>query len=104
MPKNKPTDVQIRAEANRLFEMKPKVLQFSGFGDDHHAAIDAQFLVIQDFLGDQEDFFDERAIEDYAETHGWAENVTSAAREMFQWLEGDEENAPSKDWESLIRK
>jgi hypothetical protein len=40
------TDEQIKAEIAALHELKPKLPRISGFGDDNHAAIDAQIAVL----------------------------------------------------------
>jgi len=103
MQKEKPTEDQIKAEINRLFGMKPRVVRQSMFADDHHAAIDAQVEVLQDAVSDDPELFDEGAIDDRAEIEGWAENVRLAAVEAYQWLEGEEKSSPSNEWRCLVR-
>ncbi len=99
----KPTEEQIKDEVKKLLEMKPTVLPNSMFGDDHHAAIDAQIRVLENL----DEFFDEEEIERIAgeDEEGWADNVCDQAIEAFRWTEGEsEDGAPSKGWENLVRK
>ena len=42
------TEEQISAEIAALVALKPKVRQRTAFGDDNHAAIDAQLAVLRD--------------------------------------------------------
>ena len=43
----KQTPERIKQEIEHLMAIKPTVLRWSFFGDDHHAAIDAQIFVLQ---------------------------------------------------------
>ena len=99
------TEKQLLAEVQALRAVKPTVRQFSIFQDDHHAAIDAQLLVLEDLAGDCDVFFDEESIEAEAEIREWPENVREAALEAFRWAEGRlSEEAPSEAWKPLVRK
>jgi hypothetical protein len=89
-----PTYEEIQEEIKRLKTMKPNVLSMSVFGDDHHAAINAQIQVLEDGL-------DEDAA--YEENMDNEDNIREAAEAAARWSEGDEDNAPSEDWKSLVR-
>ena len=71
--------------------MKPRVRHFSGFGDDHHAAIDLQILVLEERM-------DEHQIGDEFEDT----DDNSHAYECVQWMNGEGE-APSDNWKELVR-
>lgn len=100
--KRVPTGEQVQAEIDALTEIKPKVRRFSAFGDDHHAAIDAQMEVLCR-LDDEDDVcarYDEEP-----------QNVQDAAREAAQWLAGDwdvkehdGQKKPSESWRELVVK
>jgi hypothetical protein len=97
----KPTDKQIKTEIAKLEKMKPRVRHYSGFGDDHHAAIDAQLEVLKDNLSDEE--IEWRMDSDMtAEEELWKENQRDAALEARNWLEGEEKISPTKNWASLV--
>lgn len=85
----------VEAEIKALTELKPTVLQRSMFGDNHHDAIDAQIAVLQDGMGMDtvlQSYGDEEADE-------FQQNVLDAAIEAYDWMVGDQEEAPSKsDW------
>ena len=90
-----PERPQITAEITKLKEMKPRVRHFSGFGDDHHAAIDAQVRVLEQGLSEDDV---------YTEFEDGAENVLDAACTAAQWLAGEELDieTPSEEWECLL--
>lgn len=86
---------EVQKEAETLREMKPKVRQFSAFGDDHHAAIDAQIEVLQEGLSDDDVY--ERFEED-------AQNIFDEAMQAFEWMSGENDVAPSVGWAELLVK
>lgn len=103
----KPTKAQIKKEIAALRKMKPRVLHYSGFGDDHHAAIDAQIHVLENGLGSNEVYdlqceceMNECAGDDGIEWH--RENIFSAANEVIGWREGEEEISPTENWKPLM--
>lgn len=85
----------IQAEIARLKEMKPNVLQFSAFGDDHHAAIDAQIEVLEGDMSEDECYDSIK----FSENETILEECLYAAR----WARGEEKNAPSANWVELVR-
>lgn len=91
------TATQIKKEVAALTKMKPKVLHHSAFGDDHHAAIDAQIHVLSQGLTEDE-IWDE-----YGEDTGTADNVRGAALDAATWAEGGSEDKPSDSWKELVR-
>jgi hypothetical protein len=97
----KPTAAEIKTEIDTLKKMKPKVRQFSMFGDDHHAAIDAQIMVLQ---GDM----DEDTICDRWDGEELS-NLRDSALEARQWLDGEldpdefDYDRPSGGWKELMR-
>lgn len=93
---SKPSSEQVQQEIAALKEIKPKVRRYTFFGDDNHAAIDAQIVVL-------EEDYDEDAI--YGE---WEddEHVLSSALEALAWKEGDlsrdnQDGALVDEWRSL---
>ena len=86
------TDKQIDVEVATLRELKPKVRRFSGFGDDNHAAIDLQILVLEERMDNDE--INDR----YEDT-----DENSHAYECVQWMDGEAEEAPSAGWKGLVK-
>jgi hypothetical protein len=83
-------------EAETLQLLKPNVRRRSFFGDDNHAAIDAQVAVLRDLLtGDQ--------IHSRYEGGDLRSSnyVLDAALEARQWLEGEMDGNLVDDWKSL---
>lgn len=97
--KKLPTELEIKAEVDKLKKMKPSVRLCSKFGDNHHDAIDAQISVLEDSL---EDSLDDGEIYDRYEEG--PENVLDSALGAMHWAEGDDDVPPSKNWESLVKK
>lgn len=100
----KPTTTQVIKEADKLEEMKPNIRRFSGFGDDHHEAIDAQVRTLRDYTHNE--IFDESDID--AEYEDSPDNVQNAARDAFLWADGSsdyegEYGTPSEQWQSLVK-
>ena len=90
---SKPTPEQIKQEIETLMEMKPKVKRYSGFGDDHHAALDAQVDVLKNDLN-AEDIDGQ-----------YEEEVRSQAHDARAWLNGDFElDTLSEEWQSLVQE
>jgi hypothetical protein len=100
-----PDQQRITEEIAALAALKPKVRRQSQFGDDHHAAIDAQIRVLQDGLSEDE-IYDEFTDPDDEEA---GRNVLDAALDARFWLDGDwdegdhEGDSPVADWKSLAR-
>lgn len=92
-----PSIKEIQEEINKLKEIKPHVLMYSSFGDNHHEAIEAQIQVLEEIMeeDDIEDAFDDKP-----------ENVRSAAMDAAFWLAGEEIDdftTPSESWKELVR-
>lgn len=87
---------EITAEIEALTTMKPTVLHHSKFGDDHHAAIDAQVQVLEDGLS-EDDVYDEFPEGDFAD------NIRDSALDAARWAEGDSDDVPSEQWKDLVR-
>lgn len=98
----RPDQKAIDAEIATLKAMKPTVRERSGFGDDHHAAIDAQLDVLETRMS-TDDIYDHGDEEKVGEEEVWADNVRDAAIEARQWLDGESKNAPSKEWKPLVK-
>lgn len=99
-----PNATQISAQIDGLMAIQPKVLRTSMFGDDHHAAIDAQIEVLQEDL-DEDEIYKRwgGAGEEGEEDVG--QNVVNAAVDARHWLDGDFEDAPDliESWKELVR-
>ena len=101
--KQRPTDDQITEEILALINVKQLVKPRTAFGDDNHAAIDAQREVlaerlsmdaIYDRFGSDEE--DEDAFDDIFDQH-----ALDAALEARAWMSGEREvdaGRPSKGW------
>lgn len=91
------TRKQIDAEIAALKEIKPKVRHFTAFGDDNHAAIDAQIEVLENDL-------DEDDIDNMDGAEFETENEVSAARDAALWRDGNfEGGSPSEEWGTLVK-
>lgn len=90
-----PSESEIEQEVAALEKMKPNILRESKFGEDHHAAIEAQLEVLRERMDE----------DDVDENYGDAEdNIRSAAQDAANWLTGDHESEHlTSDWESLLR-
>jgi hypothetical protein len=99
----KPTDKQIAAEIAALKKLKPRLRKSSVFGDDHHAAVDAQIAVLEERLSDGKiyDRFESTGFTDIDHGEGRGDNVLSAAIDAQQWRDGDKEDKPSSEWREL---
>lgn len=81
---------EIETEIATLREMKPRIRRASFFGDDHHAAVDAQIDVLQNNRN-----------EDWVWDQASADNVRDAACEAVRWRDGDGDK-PSDGWKELV--
>jgi len=109
-----PTPERVKAEADALEAMKPRVRAHSAFGDDHRAAIDAQVTVLRLGLSSgmiEDRFSPDETADDYVDGQGL--NVLEAALRARDWLDGEdldqeppvapgEHQTLTADWESLI--
>ena len=90
------THDEITAEIAKLREMKPNVRATSIFGDDHHAAIDAQIRALEEDM-DADNIDEEFEFE--------PDNIREGAQQAIDWrddfLNDDEDKAPSEDWKDL---
>jgi len=93
-----PTITQITAEIATLREMQPRVRHYSGFGDDHHAAIDAQVDALTEALSEADVYgkYGDEANVDFAD------NVFRAALDAVDWRAGDSDEVPSEGWAELV--
>ena len=87
---------EIDIEIQKLEKMKPRVRQFTVFGDDNHKAIDAQIKVLRHGKTEREVY------EEYEDVA--SEAVLESAAFAAKWAEGKEDEAPSKDWAPLIER
>lgn len=100
--KTRPTDQEIEAEIQALKAIKPKVQRFTAFGDDNHAAIDAQIETLEKrFTNDQVyDRYEPRGDRDLDLDEGRTEEILMAALDAMMWRLGESSNgAPSKNWQ-----
>jgi hypothetical protein len=87
------TDEEISAEIEQLRALKPKVPKLSYFGDDNHAAIDAQITVLTERL--DRDQVKARFPED------GCDKLFMALIASDWWrghLVGEDDTPPSQDW------
>lgn len=99
MSNTRPTLQHIKAEIIALKTIKPKVVKQSHFGDDHHAAIEAQIAVLENGYS-EDDIYDEWGGDNQS-------HERNSALEALAWMEGDptgileEFKPPSEGWKSL---
>lgn len=89
-----PTKEQIENERKKLLEMKPKIRQYSAFGDNHYAAIMATLRIL-----DGRD-----TAEDYEDA---PDNVRDEAAMAEAWMRGEKNpdyESPTISWQSLVRE
>ena len=96
----RPTDEAIDLEIQKLKEMKQKVRETSAFGDNNRDAIDAQIVVLEGRM--MEDEIYERFGE---EADGFAQNVLDSALDALEYLDGNAagDEIPSSSWASLVQ-
>ena len=92
----KQTPERIKQEIEHLMAIKPTVLRWSFFGDDHHATIDAQIFVLQTTM-EEDDIHEEMGHD--------ADNVLDAALAARMWLDAQYEDYPdlAAQWKELVR-
>jgi hypothetical protein len=96
-----PTTEQVREVVAKLKELKPRIRQFTYFGDDNRAAIQAQIDVLE--RGMDEDEVYDRWDDGERDMH-----VRNSALSALQWYEtgeiedADGENDLAEGWESLV--
>lgn len=84
------TEDQINAEIAALVALKPKVRKRTAFGDDNHAAIDAQLAVLRERMSSDE------VHDAYGDQYTF-----DAALSAHDWMTGDlasDEDAPAASW------
>jgi len=92
------TTEEIKNEIEKLATMKPNVRHYSAFGDDHHAAIQAQIEVLENRM-DNDDVYDTFGDED---SDDFRQNVLDQADYAARWMRDEEDAAPSEDWQGLV--
>lgn len=88
------TEKQVKEEVAKLIEMKPFVREFTAFGDSNHERIDCEIRALK------EDMDEDKTYDEWPEDEADMEK-RNAAQYVIQWRDGDEDEAPSKGWESL---
>lgn len=99
----KPTEARIKQEIQKLLTIQPHVVQRSAFGDDHHAAIDAQIAVLEQRMTD-DDVYENYPFDNPDAENEAPENVHSAALEAAKWLAGEsDEKDLVSSWKELTQ-
>jgi hypothetical protein len=93
MAKVKPTVKAIKDEIAWLKENKLNVRHYTYFGDNNHAAIDAQIRVLSGEV--DEDDFDETF-------EGDPDYTRDSAQQALDWILGDLGESPSDNWKELL--
>jgi ABC-type sugar transport system substrate-binding protein len=91
---------QVQAELLALQCIKKDVRQFTAFGDDNHAAIDAQCAVLREGMSMDEVYDAYGGEEDIL----FAQNVLDAALSAHDWLHAGPKTGlqcPSTEWATL---
>lgn len=102
---------KIAAELAALKQMRPLVPQFTMFGEDNHAAIDAQIWVLENPLRTEAAIYEryQPMIEDDDEglvhdESGDGRHALDNALETHRWIKGEEKESPSQGWRPLCKK
>lgn len=98
------TPEEINDTIARLRNYRDRVPSKTGFGDDNHAAIDAQLDVLDNHY-DQDDCFDHydpTGDEDIDFDEGRSEHTLDAARNAAHWLLGESDENPADDWVPIL--
>lgn len=90
-----PTQEQVQTEIEKLKEMEPRIRHHSAFGDDNRAQVRAQIRVLEEELSTDAIYDLDGLVSDEA-----IEGMLYAR----QWLDGDEPEPPSEDWEGLVEE
>lgn len=86
------TKEQIEQEVKKLEEIKPKVRQFSVFGDDNHAAIEVQIAVLKGELNEN-GIFNKYEDNDHLRDNGL---------EALAWMQEESEvESLAEEWATL---
>jgi len=96
------TATEIQAEIERLKAVKPKLKRFNFFGDDIHAAVEAQIAVLQEDLDNDAIY----ARYDPCENDGdpnedSGRHTLDSALEADAWRSGDADRLAA-DWEEIV--
>ena len=89
----KPSEKAIEKEIATLRGYIPRVRPTTAFGDSNTDAIGAQVKVLADLM-DNDEIYD---------TWGDDERVCGVAIEALEWLKGNSEEPPSKEWKPLLK-
>lgn len=96
-----PTPKQIIAEIAELKRIKPLIPMRNGFGDNNHERIAAQICVLEQRLS--EDDIHELSKDEEDEDSMWRnQDNVSLGCHAARWMDGEEREAPSSGWQSLV--
>lgn len=96
----KKTDEEIKAEIAALITMKPGVRSHSLFGDDNHAAIDAQVRVLAEQMSEDAVY----VVYGDEDSGDFDQHILDSAHHAYLWMSGQPDyEAPSADWVSLLK-
>lgn len=100
--KNRKSEDQVNAEIAALEALKPKVRKRTAFGDDNHAAIDAQLDVLRKRMN-SDDVYDTYGDEDADEFDQYVLDSALAAHDWMTGLVDSDEEAPVAGWSGLAQ-
>lgn len=103
MPITPKTEEQVKAEVTLLLGMKPRIRQFSFFGEDNWVKIDVQVKVLEDDMNEDElnDYVDEQQ-EELDLTDDQKYELSSVGFEAVEWRDGTLDEPPSDGWKGLL--
>lgn len=94
--KKERTQNQINEQISWLKENKKKIPSHNGFGDSNWDQIDAQILVLEEDLTEDN-------VYEKQDNGEFDDNETDAALWTISWRDdGDDSVEPSKDWAALV--
>jgi len=97
------TPKEIKAEVAALLRLKKKLPKLSPHGHDNHACVIAQIEVLNTPMT-EDTIFERGDAEATPKAKLWNADVRDSAEAALKWKTGESFEAPSVDWEMMIKK
>ena len=98
-----PTAKEIKAEVAALKKVRGQLPKRSPHGHDNHACVNAQLEVLTTNITEDQ-IFERGDIEVTPKAKFWDADVRDSAEAALKWKTGESFEAPSVDWEIMIKK
>lgn len=94
---------EIKAEIAALVRLLTRLPRYSPQGHDNHACVNAQIEVLKTDLT-EDDIYERGDAEVTPAKKLWSSDVRNSAESALKWKLGQSFEAPSVDWETMIKK